>query len=58
MKSLKRKALSNASALPAILYVRYVSFRKKSTHQYISHGAIATFAEFIKKLDFQCYEKH
>lgn len=48
MKSLKRKALSNASALPAILYVRDVSF-EKYTHQYISHGAIATFAEYMKK---------
>lgn len=61
MKSLKRKALSNASALPAILYVRYVSFGKY-THQYISHGAIAMFAEYIKKkkkqqqLDFHGYE--
>lgn len=48
MKSLKRKALSNASALPAILYVRYVSFLEKYTRQYISHGAIATSAEYMK----------
>lgn len=65
MKSLKRKALSNASALPAILLMCAMS-PGTFTHQYISHGAIATFAETRGKkkktnkkneLDFHCYEK-
>lgn len=51
MKSLKRKALSNASALPAILCALCLLLEKKYgkySHQYISHGAIATFAEYVK----------
>lgn len=49
MKSLKRKALSNASALPAILSM-CAMFPLEGIHICTSqHGAIAMFAEYIKK---------